>query len=351
MATGVECVGWAARDQSGVLSRHEFSRRAIGDDDICFKITHCGICYAEAVWLFNKHGDTKYPIVPGHEIVGVVAEVGSNVTRFKVGDRAGVGAYCRSCGSCDDCDNGMENYCHKSLLTYNYEDIDGTITKGGFSNKMVVHSRYAFQIPDKLSSSDAAPLLCAGITVYSPMKRYGMISQTGKHLGVIGLGGLGHMAVKFGKAFGHKVTVLSTSPGKKEDALTLLGADEFLVTKDPQALHAAEKSIDWIIDTAAGKHDLNLYLPLLKTGGHLVMVGVPPSHEFAPHLMLPMRSISGSSTGGCKEIEEMLQFCADKKILPNIEIVPIDYANTAIQRMIKSDVTFRFVIDIASSLK
>ncbi|EEF43494.1 probable cinnamyl alcohol dehydrogenase 1 [Ricinus communis] len=346
-----DCLAWAARDPSGVLSPYKFSRRAVGEDDISLKITHCGICYADFIWTRNKHGDSKYPLVPGHEIVGVVKEVGSSVTRFKAGDRVGVGTYVNSCKDCDYCNDRQEVYCVKgSVLTFNAIDMDGTVTKGGYSSHLVVHERYCFRIPNDYPSALAAPLLCAGITVYNPMMRHGM-NQPGKALGVIGLGGLGHMAVKFGKAFGLKVTVFSTSISKKEEALSVLDADNFVVSSDQEQMKAFSNSLDFIVDTASGDHPFDPYMSLLKTAGVLVLVGFPSEVKFSPaSLNLGMKTVSGSITGGTQVTQEMLDFCAAHKIYPKIELVPIDYANAALERLVKRDVKYRFVIDIENSL-
>ncbi|KAF7123364.1 hypothetical protein RHSIM_Rhsim12G0008200 [Rhododendron simsii] len=347
-----DCLGYAARDPSGFLSPYKFSRRAVGNDDVSISITHCGVCYAEVLWTRNKFGDAKYPIVPGHELVGVVKEVGSNVKGFKVGDHVGVGTYVNSCRECEYCGDGLEVYCSKGpIFTYNHVDVDGTITKGGFSTYIVVHQRYCFKIAEDYPLASAAPLLCAGITVYSPMIRHKM-NQPGKSLGVIGLGGLGHLAVKFGKAFGLNVTVFSTSISKKEEALNLLGADKFVISSDQQEMTEVSKSFDFIIDTASGTHPFDPYMSLLKTGGVLVLVGAPGEVKLSPgSLIHGMKSISGSAAGGTKDTKEMLDFCAANKIYPEIEIIPIQYVNEAIERLIKSDVKYRFVIDIERSLK
>lgn len=346
------CLGWAARDPSGTLSPYKFTRRALGSDDVSLNITHCGICYADVVWTKNLHQDSKYPLVPGHEIVGVVKEVGSNVNRFKVGDHVGVGTYVSSCRDCEYCNDGLEVHCVKgSVFTFNGVDEDGTITKGGYSSFIVTHERYCFRIPVNYPPAFAAPLLCAGITVYTPMMRHKM-NQPGKSLGVIGLGGLGHLAVKFGKAFGLNVTVFSTSLSKKEEALSKLGADNFVVSSDQQQMSALAKSLDFIIDTASGDHPFDPYMSLLKTAGVLALVGFPSEVKINPgSLLLGMKTISGSLTGGTKLIQEMLDFCADRKIYPEIEIIPIQYANEALERLIKKDVKYRFVIDIGNSLK
>uniref|UniRef100_A0A803NDN7 Enoyl reductase (ER) domain-containing protein n=1 Tax=Chenopodium quinoa TaxID=63459 RepID=A0A803NDN7_CHEQI len=310
--THANCLGWAARDPSGVLSPYEFNRRAVAADDVSIKITHCGVCYADVVWTKNLHRDSKYPVVPGHEIVGIVKEVGQNVDRFKVGDHVGVGTYVNSCRDCEYCNEGMEVNCVKgSVFTFNGVDADGTVTKGGYSSSIVVHERYCYRIPDNLPSHLAAPLLCAGITVYSPMIRHNM-NQPGKSLGVVGLG------------------VLDIWPL----SLALTG------------------SLDFIVDTASGDHQFEPYLWLLKTFGAYVLVGFPSEVKFSPaSLLLGMKTFSGSITGGTKVTQEMLEFCAANKVYPNVEVVPIEYANEAIERLIKRDVKYRFVIDIENSLK
>ncbi|PKI44612.1 hypothetical protein CRG98_034967 [Punica granatum] len=241
------CLGWAARDESGFLSPFNFERRAVGDDDVSVKITHCGICYADVFFTRNKIGTAKYPMVPGHEIVGIVKEVGANVGKFKVGDHVGVGTYLNSCRDCEYCNESLEVHCSKGIvMTFDGTDVDGTPTKGGYSEFIVAHERYCYQIPENYPMELAAPLLCAGITVYTPMVRHKMNTQPGKSLGVIGLGGLGHMAVKFGKAFGLKVTVLSTSMSKKDDALTLLGADRFVLSSDKEEMDVRLYKKQWL---------------------------------------------------------------------------------------------------------
>ncbi|KAK1262087.1 putative cinnamyl alcohol dehydrogenase 1 [Acorus gramineus] len=345
------CIGWAARDVSGVLSPYKFSRRDLGSDDVSLKITHCGVCYADVVWTRNRHGDSMYPVVPGHEIVGTVKEVGSNVKNFKVGDHVGVGTYVNSCRECEFCIDRQEVHCSKFVYTFNGIDVDGTVTKGGYSNYIVVHERYCFRIPNGYPLDKAAPLLCAGLTVYTPMMRHNM-NQPGKSLGVIGLGGLGHMAVKFGKAFGLKVTVLSTSMSKREEALNLLGADNFVLSSDEQQMKNLTRSLDFIVDTASGDHPFDPYMSLLKVSGVLVLVGFPSKIILSPaSLNIGAKTISGSITGGTKITQEMIDFCATNKIYPEIEVIPIQYANEALDRMINRDVKYRFVIDIENSLK
>lgn len=347
-----DCLAWAARDPSGLLSPYTFTRRAVGSDDVSLTITHCGVCYADVMWTRNAHGHSKYPLVPGHEIVGTVKEVGSNVKNFKVGDHVGVGTYVNSCRECEYCNDGLEVHCSKgAVFTFDGIDVDGTITKGGYSSYIVVHERYCFRIPKDYPLALAAPLLCAGITVYTPMIRHNM-NQVGKSLGVIGLGGLGHLAVKFGKAFGLKVTVFSTSISKKVEALTVLGADKFVISSDEQQMTAQAKTLDFIINTASGDISFDAYLSLLKTGGVFSLVGFPTEVKFAPiSLNYGMKTIAGSLTGGTKLTQEMLDFCGEHKIYPNVEVVPIQYANEALERLINKDVKYRFVIDIENSLK
>ncbi|CAL5425456.1 unnamed protein product [Camellia sinensis] len=376
-----ECRGWAARDASGFLSPYNFACsmkkcKVVESNDVSLKITHCGVCYADVVWTKNKLGDSQYHLLPGY-IAGIVKEVGSNVHHFKVGDRVGVGTYVNSCRDCEYCGMDMDVYCSKGpVRTFNSVDVDGTITKGGYSSYIVVHQRYRFRIPNDYPLAAAAPLLCAGITIYSPMMRHKM-NQPGKSLGVIGLGGLDHLAVKFGKAFGLSVTVFSTSITKKDEALNKLGADKFLISSDKEQMKVKTMSIsppwmyyalfvkgslissksmvnslNFIIDTASGDHPFDPYMKLLKTAGTLVLVGGPSEVKLNPtSLIVGMKSISGSATGGTKERQEMLDFCAAQKIYPDIEMIPIEYINETLERLIKGDMKYRFVIDIENSLK
>ncbi|KAL0282578.1 UNVERIFIED_CONTAM: putative mannitol dehydrogenase [Sesamum angustifolium] len=343
--------GWAATDSSGVLSPFHFSRRENGADDVTIKILYCGICHSDLHTAKNEWGFTKYPVVPGHEIVGLVTKTGSNVERFKVGDRVGVGVLVGSCRTCDICQQDLENYCRKMIFTYNSTDKDGTRTYGGYSDIIVVDQHFVLHFPDNLPSDAGAPLLCAGITVYSPMKYYGM-TEPGKHLGVAGLGGLGHVAVKFGKAFGLKVTVISTSPKKEAEAINKLGADAFLVSSDPVQLKAAMGTMDFIIDTIAAVHPLAPLLDLLKMNGKLVTVGLPDKPLELPifPLVLGRKLVGGSDIGGMKETQEMLDFCGKHGITADIELIRMDYINTALERVSKSDVRYRFVIDVGNSL-
>ncbi|KAK6925434.1 Alcohol dehydrogenase-like, C-terminal, partial [Dillenia turbinata] len=313
----------------------------VGDEDVRIRITHCGICYADILWTRNKTGHTKYPIVPG-----------INVNGIKVGDRLGVGTFVNSWQDCEYCEERLEIHCSKgAVFTFDAVDVDGSITKGGYSTFIVVHHRYCYRIPENYPLESAAPLLCAGITIYTPIIRHKM-NQPGKSLGMIGLGGLGHLAVKFGKAFGLKVTVFSTSINKREEALRLLGADKFVVSSDEEEMKALAGSLDFIIDTASGNHPFDPYMKVLKTGGVLALVGYPGELKLDSfHLLSGMKTISGSGSGGTKIIQEMLDFCAANKIYPEIEKVPIQYVNEALERLIKRDVKYRFVIDIENSLK
>ncbi|KAH7653538.1 cinnamyl-alcohol dehydrogenase protein [Dioscorea alata] len=347
-----DCLGWAARDPSGKLSPYNFTRRAPCSDDVSLKITHCGVCYADIIWGRNKFGDAKYPLVPGHEIVGVVKEVGSDVKNFKVGDHVAVGTFVDSCRDCEYCVERNEILCSEHpIFTFNGLDKYGMITKGGYSGHIVVSERFCYKIPEGYPPAKAAPLLCAGITVYTPMIRHKM-NQPGKSLGVIGLGGLGHLAVKFGKAFGLNVTVFSTSASKKTEALELLGADKFVLSSDEQEMKSLVNTLDFIIDVASGDHPFDPYLALLKACGVLVLVGAPSEVRLRPtSLLMGAKSIAGTATGGTKHTQEMLEFCAARKIYPEIEVIDIQYINEAHERLINRDVKYRFVIDIENSLK
>ncbi|GAU23295.1 hypothetical protein TSUD_237490 [Trifolium subterraneum] len=271
----------------------------------------------------------------GHEIVGEVINIGPNVKKFKIGDIGGVGPICGSCGTCSNCSKGWESYCPKTIATYNSHDYDGSTTYGGYSNKIVVNENYAIIIPKGLPLEGAAPLLCAGLTVYSPMIHHGLC-QSGQHLGIVGLGGLGHVAVKFAKAFNMKVTVISTSPGKKEEALERLGADSFLLINDQQQVQEVKDTMDGIIDTVSGPHSLHPLVDMLKTCGKLILVG--------------RKIIAGSAAGGMKESQDMINFAAKHNITADIEVISMDYVNTAFERLAKNDVKYRFVIDVANTL-
>lgn len=343
--------GWAARDSSGILSPFHFSRRENGDDDVTIKILYCGVCHSDLHCAKNEWGFTNYPVVPGHEIVGIVTKTGKNVTKFKEGDQVGVGVLVGSCRKCECCQQDLENYCPRCIFTYSATYHDGTKTYGGYSNMVVVDQHFVLRFPDNLPPDSGAPLLCAGITVYSPMKYYGM-TEPGKHLGVAGLGGLGHIAVKFGKAFGLKVTVISGSPSKKNEAIDKLGADAFLLSSDPAQIKAALGTMDFIIDTVSAVHPLAPLLALLKLNGKLITVGLPNKPLELPIFPLAMgrRLVGGSNFGGLKETQEMLDFCANHNITSDIELIRLEDINTAYERLAKSDVRYRFVIDVENSL-
>ncbi|KAK3416663.1 hypothetical protein EUGRSUZ_H02433 [Eucalyptus grandis] len=348
----VKAFGWAARDCSGHLSPFKFSRRVTGEKDVTFKVLYCGICHSDLHNIKNEWGTTSYPVVPGHEIVGVVTEVGTKVTKFKVGDKVGVGCLVESCRSCANCKEDLENYCPKMILSYGSKFYDGTITYGGYSDNMVSDEHFVIKIPDNLPLDGTAPLLCAGITVYSPLKYYGL-DKAGMHLGVVGLGGLGHMAVKFAKAMGLKVTVISTSPNKKKEAMDRLGADGFLISRNTEEMQLAMGTMDGIIDTVSAVHALLPLIGLLKSHGKLVLVGAPekPLELLAAPLLMGRKIVGGSLIGGIKETQEMIDFAAKHDIVADIELIPMDYVNTAMERLSKADVKYRFVIDITNSLK
>ncbi|KAM0011385.1 putative alcohol dehydrogenase, zinc-type, GroES-like superfamily, NAD(P)-binding domain superfamily [Helianthus debilis subsp. tardiflorus] len=345
----VKAFGYAARDSSGVLSPINFSRRETGDEDVRFKVLYCGVCHSDLHSIKNDWLNAKYPMIPGHEIVGVVTEVGSKVKKVKVGDKVGVGCLVGSCRSCDQCGADQEQYCTKNVMTYNSSIV---ITYGGYSDHMVCNEHFIISWPKDLPLDSGAPLLCAGITVYSPMRYYGL-DKPGMHVGVVGLGGLGHVAVLFLKALGVKVTVISTNLKKKEEAMSKLGADSFLVSSDQPQMQAAVSTMDGIIDTVSADHPLIPLISLLKPNGKLVLVGAPTKpHELpAFPLLFGRKLVGGSLIGGIKETQEMIEFAAKHKITAAIELIPMDYINTAMERLQKSDVRYRFVIDIANSLK
>jgi len=338
-------VGYAATKMKEPLVPFSYQTRPVGDDEVAIEITHCGICHSDLHQINNEWGGSRYPMVPGHEIVGEVKEIGKSVKKFKVGDRAGVGCYVNVCGSCELCKAGNEQYCPKATFTYNSQLSDGSITFGGYCNRIVVRAKYVCTIPSKLSSAEAAPLLCAGITLYSPMVHNGV--KEGMNLGIIGLGGLGHMGIKLGKAFGCKVTVFSTSPNKQKEALEVLKADNFVVYSNPESMKTLRNTFDMMINTAAGAVlDFNLFLPLLKVDGKFIFVGVstePHTISIQP-LLFKRISVTGSLIGSVDECQKMLEFCAEKNVAPMVEILPISEVNTALVRMSNNDVHYRFVL-------
>ncbi len=348
----INTLSYAAQNAKTPLAPYDFKRREPGPNDILIDILFCGVCHSDIHQARGEWGNSVFPMVPGHEIVGKISKVGSAVSKFKEGDLAGVGCFVDSCRTCPSCKEGDEQYCDNHLsVTYNGTEQDkSTPTQGGYSSNIVVDEKYALRISEKLDLAGVAPLLCAGITTYSPLKYAGV--GKGHKLAVVGLGGLGHMGVKFGAAFGAEVTVISTSPSKEADAKKL-GASKFICSKDPAQIEVAANTFDFILDTVSASHDMNSLLNLLKLNGKLLLVGVPEKpmeiHSFP--LIIRRRSISGSIIGGIKETQEMLDFCADKNILSEIEIIPIQKINEAFDRTIKSDVRYRFVIDMKSLSK
>lgn len=338
--------GLAVHDSKSPLRPFEFERRELRPHDVALDIAYAGICHSDIHQAREEWGPSIYPMVPGHEIVGTVREVGTTVTNFKVGDRIGVGVFIDSCRTCSSCLGALEQYCENGNTgTYNSYERDGkTIAFGGYSNNFVVDADYAVRVPESLQLKGVAPLLCAGITLYSPMKHWNV--QTGMRVGVIGLGGLGHMGVKFARALGAHVTVFSHSPNKQEDALAM-GANEFVVTNDPSSLKTMTRKFDLILNTVSAELDINIYLKLLDIDGTLVVLGLPgkPYSVNAGALLGARRSMAGSQVGGIHEIQEMLDFCGIHNIVSDVEVINADYANTAYERTIASDVKYRFVID------
>lgn len=343
--------GYVAHSAEDILAPWQFERREPGPKDVLIKILYSGICHSDIHQVKSEWGKAFYPIVPGHEIIGRIESVGAEVTKFKVGDLAGIGCMVNSCGECYNCKNGQEQFCQKgkTVYTYNSKDVfhDDTITYGGYSEQIVADESFVLHVSEKLDISKAAPLLCAGITTYSPLKRWKV--GKGHKLGVLGLGGLGHMAVKFGVAFGAEVTLISHSPSKEKDAKRL-GAHHFCNTNDPEQVNAMTNSLDFIIDTVSAPYDYNLYLQMLKVNGVQICVGLPPKpiEIYGRSLMGGNRALTASSIGGIQETQEMLDFCAAHNVLPDVEIVPINYVNEAYKRVLASDVKYRFVIDMAT---
>jgi uncharacterized zinc-type alcohol dehydrogenase-like protein len=341
--------GYAALSAGSDLVPFEFDRRAVGDHDVELDIKYAGICHSDIHQAREEWGPAIFPMVPGHEIAGVVTSVGASVTKFKVGDHIGVGVFIDSCGKCEQCNKGLQQYCEEGMTgTYNgYERDRKTVAMGGYSNRFVINENYAVQIPQNLPLDGVAPLLCAGITLYSPIKHWSV--GPGKKVAVMGLGGLGHMGVKFAVAMGAEVTVLSHSPSKEADAKAM-GAHHFVSTKDPANFKAIAKSFDIILNTVSAEIDINQYLNLLKQDGTLVVIGLP-GKPYAVHvgvLLGARRSMAGSMIGGIPEMQEMLNFCGEHNILSDVEVIKADYINEAYKRTVASDVKYRFVIDAAT---
>ena len=344
--------GFAAASPKSPLAPYSFERRAPGEHDVVIDIKFCGICHSDIHQTRDEWSEALeesiFPMVPGHEIVGIVRSVGPRVTRYKAGDKVGVGCFVDSCRTCADCKAGLEQYCAvHTVYTYNGREHDGTPTYGGYSEMVVVDENYVLRIPENLALDGAAPLLCAGITLYSPLKHWQ--AGPGKKVAIVGLGGLGHMGVKLAHALGAEVTVLSQSLRKQEDGKRL-GADHFYATSDPQTFEKLARSFDVIINTVSSDMDWNEYLKLLKVDGTMVVVGIPekkiPIAAFS--LVSGRRSLAGSSIGGIRETQGMLDFCGKHNIVADIELVPIQQVNEAYARVQNSDVRYRFVIDMAS---
>jgi len=339
---------YAASDSTGHLSKTTITRREPGPHDVAIDIKFAGICHSDIHTVKAEWGTPKYPIVPGHEIAGVVTAVGSEVTKHKVGDHVGVGCMVNSCGECTSCKAGLEQYCKPGAnFTYNAIDKNGTVTQGGYSQAVVVNENFVLHIPESLPLDAAAPLLCAGITLFSPLRHWKAGPKT--RLAVIGLGGLGHMGVKLGAAMGAEVTVLSQSLKKMEDGLRL-GASQYYATADRDTFKKLRSSFDLILNTVSANLNLGDYLNLLDVDGSLVELGIPehPMEVPAFPLALARRSLSGSNIGSIAETQEMLDFCAEHNTLPEIEVIEADYVNEAYERVLASDVRYRFVIDVST---
>jgi uncharacterized zinc-type alcohol dehydrogenase-like protein len=338
---------YAAQNATSGLAPWNIERRKPGPHDVQIEINYCGVCHTDIHFVRNDWGISMYPLVPGHEIVGKVTKVGDHVKKFKEGDIVGVGCLVDSCKDCKNCDNDLEQYCLNGMvLTYSMYEKDGkTITYGGYSNKIVVKEDFVLRVSDKLPLEKVAPLLCAGITTYSPLRKWNIGEE--HKIGVVGLGGLGHMVVKFAVSFGSDVTVLSTSAQKEADAKKL-GAHQFVFTKDEEAMKRLHGQYDFIVDTVSAAHDYNMYVHLLKTDGTLICLGAPPDlmQIAAFPLLFQRRRIAGSLIGGIAETQEMLDYCAAHNITPEVEMININEINHAYERMEKSDVKYRFVIDM-----
>lgn len=345
----IQVKGYAAPKANALLQPFQFERREPRDSDVLIDIQFCGICHSDIHQVRNEWGGSKFPMVPGHEIAGQVLQVGAKVKGFKVGDHVGVGCFIDSCRHCAPCKQGLEQFCEEGMTaTYNSLERDGqTKTYGGYSNRIVVDENYVLKIPGSISLNKAAPLLCAGITLFSPLKHWH--AGPGKKVAIIGLGGLGHMGVKIAHAMGAEVTVLSHSLRKMEDGKRM-GADHFYSTSDPKTFEKLASEFDLIINTVSAKLDWNAYLNLLKIDGTLVVVGIPeeqvPIGAFA--LIGGRRRLAGSLIGGISETQEMLDFCAKHEIACDIEVIPVQKVNEAYDRVVKGDVRYRFVIDMAS---
>lgn len=342
----IQAKAYAAQTAGAPVTPWEFERRDVGAHDVQIEILYCGVCHSDLHQINNDWFPGIFPMVPGHEIVGKVTSVGAHVKKFKEGDLAAVGCMVDSCQVCENCKADLEQYCLEgSNQTYNSIGRDGAPTYGGYSSTIVVREEFVLSVSDKLSLAATAPLLCAGITTYSPLRHWKV--GKGHKLAILGLGGLGHMGVKFGVAFGAEVTVLSTSTDKEKDAKAL-GAHHFVVTKDPAQVEAVKGTFNFILDTVSARHDLPFYLSMLKTDGVHICVGAPsePYELSAFPLLAGRKSVAGSGIGGIKETQEMLDFCAENNIVSDIELIDMKDINASYDRMVKGDVRYRFVIDM-----
>lgn len=341
---------YAAVSPTSALQPHRITRRQTGPGDVKINILYCGVCHSDLHIARNEWRGTVYPVVPGHEIIGRIVEVGSDVKDFALGEMVGVGCMVDSCQHCANCEAGLEQYCDTGFVaTYNGKDkIDGGVTYGGYASDIVVSRKFVLHIPEALDPAATAPLLCAGITTYSPMRHWKV--KPGQSVGIVGLGGLGHIAVKIARAMGAHVVLFTTSPGKAQDALRL-GAHEVVISSDAGQMRSRKESLDFILNTVAAPHDLDAFLKLLKTDGTMTLVGAPASPHPSPSvfgLIMQRRSLTGSHIGGIRETQEMLEFCARHGIASDIERIAIDQVNEAYERMLKSDVKYRFVIDMST---
>ncbi|MBW7911940.1 MAG: NAD(P)-dependent alcohol dehydrogenase [Alphaproteobacteria bacterium] len=341
-------LAYAAQSATTPLAPFTFERRAPRANDVAIDILYCGVCHSDLHQIRNDWQNSIYPMVPGHEIIGRVVAVGNAVGKFKAGDLVGVGCMVDSCQTCPSCQDDLEQFCEQGMTqTYNSYERDGkTIAQGGYSSHIVVREEFVLRVPETLSAAAAAPLLCAGITTYSPLRHWGV--KAGQKVGIVGLGGLGHMGVKFARAFGAHTVVFTTSPNKKDDALRL-GAHEVVVSKNADEMAAHAGSFDFILDTVAASHNLDAFVNLLKRDGTLTLVGAPDHPHPSPTvfgLIMGRKSIAGSLIGGIAETQEMLDFCAQHGITSDVEVIAMDDINAAYERMLKGDVKYRFVIDM-----
>ncbi len=344
----IQSKGYAAQHVNSPLTPFSFERRDPGPGDVVVEIAYCGICHSDVHQVRDEWGGSFYPMVPGHEIVGKVTAVGSEVKRFKVGDTAGVGVTVETCMVCDNCKAGAEPYCQKGMVgTYNAKTYEGEVTYGGYSNNIVAPEHYVYTISPKLELAAVAPLLCAGITTWSPLRHWGVTK--GKKVGIVGLGGLGHMGLKFAHSLGAETALFTTSESKAADAKRL-GADEVVISKDKDAMGKHAGEFDFILDCVSAPHDLNEYMGLLRLDGTLCQVGLPdqPLPVAAFSLVTNRRSLSGSMIGGMRETQEMLDYCAEKNIVSDIELTSVEKLDEAYERLLKGDVKYRFVIDLGT---